>query len=127
LVSTARDYDRFLRMLQNDGTLGGVRILSRATARLAKSNLMPPGVFLVGSGPIPPNEQFGFGAGGFVTLSDRDGFGRGKGTFGWDGAAGSRAWVDPVRNIRATMMINVLASGEIGNDFDKAIARDMAK
>ena len=126
LVSTARDYDRFLHMLQNGGTLGGKRIISESTARLAKSNLMPAGVFLVGAGPIPPGEQFGFGAGGFVTLSAVDGFGRGKGTYGWDGAAGSRAWVDPVRNVRATMMINMLVSGEIGNAFDKALARDMA-
>ncbi len=126
LVSTARDYDRFLHMLLNDGRLGRVRIFSATTARLAKSNLLPPGLFLAGSGPIPPGEQVGFGAGGFVTLKDVDGFGRGTGAYGWDGAAGMRAWVDPVRRIRATMMINVLGSVTLGHEFDKAVARDMA-
>lgn len=126
LVSTARDYDRFLHMLLNDGRLGNRRILSAATARLAKSNLMPPGVFMTGQGPVAPGEPVGFGAGGFVTLKDFDGFGRGKGTYGWDGAAGTRAWVDPVRHVRATMMINVLGSVGLGNEFDKAVARDIA-
>ena len=127
LVSTARDYDRFLHMLLNDGRLGRVRILSAATARLAKSDLLPNGLAMSGFGPVPPGETVGFGAGGFVTLRDVDGFGRGKGTYGWDGAAGSRAWVDPVRRVRAVMMINVLGQGAVGADFDKAIARDLKK
>ncbi|VWX46767.1 serine hydrolase [Novosphingobium sp. 9U] len=127
LVSTARDYDRFLRMLLNDGRLGSKRILSINTARLAKSNLMPAGVFMNGPGPVAPGEPAGFGAGGFVVLKDVDGFGRGKGAYGWDGAAGTRAWVDPVRHVRATMMINMLGSIGLGNDFDKALARDLAK
>ncbi|MES2988760.1 MAG: serine hydrolase domain-containing protein, partial [Pseudomonadota bacterium] len=126
LVSTARDYDRFLHMLLNDGRLGNKRILSTATARLAKSNLMPDGVFLTNFGPVAPGEPVGFGAGGFVTLKDIDGLGRGKGSFGWDGAAGTRAWIDPVRRVRATMMINVFASSQLGNEFSKALARDMA-
>ncbi|WP_338061681.1 serine hydrolase domain-containing protein [Sphingomonas panacisoli] len=125
LVSTARDYDRFLHMLLNDGRLGSKRILSEATARLAKSNLMPRGVLMNAPGPIAPGKPVGFGAGGLVTLEDVDAFGRGKGTYGWDGAAGTRAWVDPVRHIRAVMMINLLGAGTLGTDFDKAVAKDM--
>ena len=37
----------------------------------------------------------GFGAGGSVYLADVPG-GAGKGTYGWGGAAGTIAWVDPV-------------------------------
>lgn len=125
LVSSARDYDRFLHMVQNGGMLDGARILSPATARLGRSNLLPNGVFLSGSGPIPANERFGFGAGGFVALDRSDGFGRGKGTFGWDGAAGSRGWTDPVRNIRVTMMINVFGSGGLGSELDQAVTQDI--
>lgn len=125
LVSTARDYDRFLLMLQNSGTIDGERILGTDTVRLTMSNLMPAGVFLSGSGPIPTGERFGFGAGGFVTLQDSDGFGRGRGTYGWDGAAGSRAWIDPARGVRATMMINMLNSVDLGNEFDRALASDI--
>jgi CubicO group peptidase (beta-lactamase class C family) len=122
LVSSARDYDRFLHLLENGGTLDGVRILSARTAALARSNLLPPDLALSGSGPIPAGERFGFGAGGFVTLDAKDGFGRSRGTFGWDGAAGSRGWTDPVRRLRVTMMINVFGSSALGNDLDKIIA-----
>lgn len=126
LVSTARDYDRFLHMLQNDGRLGSRRILSAATARLAKSNLMPPGVTMTGQGPVAPGEAVGFGAGGYSTLRDVDGFGRAKGTYGWDGAAGTRAWVDTKSGVRAVMMINLIGAGPIGADFDRAVMKDVS-
>lgn len=125
LVSTARDYDRFLHMLRNDGTLDGKRILSPATARLAMSNLLPSNLALSGFGPIPAGEKFGFGAGGFVVLDKKDGLSRGRGTFGWDGAAGTRAWTDPVRRLRVTMMINVFGSGTLGDELDTAITQDI--
>jgi len=124
LVSSARDYDRFLHMLLNDGALDGARILRAETVRLARSNLLPPSVFLSGSGPIPADEKFGFGAGGFVNLEEIDQFGRGKGTFGWDGAAGTRAWIDPVRHLRVTMMINVFGASALGNKLDQTIANE---
>ena len=124
LVSTARDYDRFLHMLQNDGTLDGVRIMRSETARLARSNLLPPGISVKGLGPLPPNDEAGFGAGGFSTTLEVDSVGRRRGTFGWDGAAGTRAWVDGAGGVRATMMINTFSS--IGGDFDKAVAADVA-
>lgn len=126
LVSSARDYDRFLHMLAGEGKLGGVRILSAKTARLAMSNLMPPGVILKDVGPLAPGEEAGFGAGGFVTTRAFDGLGRGRGTYGWDGAAGSRGWTDPTRRVRATMMINAMGAPNVGSDFDKALASDLA-
>jgi CubicO group peptidase (beta-lactamase class C family) len=125
LVSTAGDYDRFLHMLLDDGQLDGVRILSPETARLARSNLFPAGVSLKGFGPISTGDQAGFGAGGYVTLSKVDGYGRGQGTYGWDGAAGTRAWVDPVRRVRAVMMINTFSPNDLGPRFDKAVAADL--
>jgi CubicO group peptidase (beta-lactamase class C family) len=44
LVMSARDYDRFLHMLQNGGELDGARMIKPETARLAMSDLLPPGV-----------------------------------------------------------------------------------
>lgn len=126
LVSTARDYDRFLQMLAGDGTAGGVRILSPQTARLAKSNLLPPNVQLLNFGPIPRDEPAGMGAGGFVTTAKVDSYGRHRGTFGWDGAAGTRAWTDPVSGVRATMMINGASIPNVGEEFDKAVMADIA-
>jgi CubicO group peptidase (beta-lactamase class C family) len=125
LVSSARDYDRFLHMLQNGGTLNGKRILSRRTATLAMSNLLPPDVNYSNFGPIPRNEPTGFGAGGFVTILETDAFGRKRGTFGWDGAAGTRAWVNAREKVRVTMMINVLGGLDLLDPFEKAVATDL--
>jgi CubicO group peptidase (beta-lactamase class C family) len=122
LVSTARDYDRFLHMLQNGGTLDGKRILSRKAAALAMSDLLPAGVRYSDWGPIPPGEATGFGAGGFVTLVETDGFGRKRGTFGWDGALGTRAWVNPNEKIRINMMINGGAGLDLKDAFEAAVA-----
>lgn len=43
LVMSARDYDRFLHMLQDGGTLDGKRVMKPETVALAMSNLLPPG------------------------------------------------------------------------------------
>ena len=91
LVSSARDYDRFLHMLANRGTLDGVRVMKPETADLAMSNLLPPGVFFggIGGGTGGTNERarMGYGAGGSVYLDDSPN-GPSKGTYGWGGAAG---------------------------------------
>jgi len=94
LVSSARDYDRFLAMLMGEGAVDGVRIMRPETAKLAMSNLLPPGAKV--SGPVA---GAGFGAGGRVTLTTSGG--QGAGTFGWSGAAATIGFVDRVRGIRA--------------------------
>jgi CubicO group peptidase (beta-lactamase class C family) len=86
LVSSARDYDRFLAMLLGEGETGGVRVMKRETARLAMSNLIADsvdrkGTFIDGQG---------FGAGGRVSLPSSPG---GEGIFGWAGAAGTIGFV----------------------------------
>ena len=105
LVSSARDYDRFLAMLANRGTLDGVTILSPDNAALSMSNLLPAGV------DMPVWEQMGlptgagFGAGGSVQLS-----GPGKGSFGWFGVAGSIGRANPITRRRASGFINVFGN-----------------
>lgn len=108
LVMSARDYDRFLHMLANGGTLDGVRVMKADTVRLAMSNLMPAGVAFEGLGGGTGGDMagaMGFGAGGSVYLRDVPG-GPSKGTYGWGGAAGTVAFVDPVRKLRGTVMVN---------------------
>lgn len=100
LVCSARDYDRFLHMLQNGGELDGARIMSAETVALATSNLLPAGVktegtFIAGAGN---------GAGGRV------GVGKFEGTFGWGGAAGTVAFVDTKRKLRAVCMAQYVPS-----------------
>lgn len=86
LVSSARDYDRFLAMLLGEGETGGVRVMKRETARLAMSNLIADSVDRKGTFI----EGEGFGAGGRVSLPTSPG---GEGIFGWAGAAGTIGFV----------------------------------
>lgn len=107
LVMSARDYDRFLHMLQNYGELDGARVMKPETARLGMSNLMPAGVFFTGvaasTGGTP--QPMGFGAGGSVAIDDMPN-GPAKGSYGWGGAAGTVAFVDPAHKTRGTVMVN---------------------
>ncbi|WP_375403585.1 serine hydrolase domain-containing protein [uncultured Sphingomonas sp.] len=130
LVSSARDYDRFLHMLQNGGELDGARVMKPATARLAMSNLLPTGVTFQGIGGGTGGTQgagtpMGYGAGGSVYLADRPG-GPSKGTYGWGGAAGTIAYIDPVKRVRGTIMVNYFPAERwpLRQDVPTALARD---
>jgi CubicO group peptidase (beta-lactamase class C family) len=69
----------------------------------------------------------GFGAGGSVTLADVPG-GPAKGTYGWGGAAGTIAWVDPVNRVRATIMVNYLPGSRwpLRSEMTRSIYADLA-
>ena len=130
LVMSARDYDRFLLMLLNEGQVDGVRVMRPETVRLAMSNLLPAGVVYGGAdagtgGDTTP--AMGYAAGGSVYLRDVPG-GASKGTYGWGGAAGTIAWVDPVRRIRGTVMVNYFPSDKwpVRDDVVKALYADHA-
>lgn len=117
LVCSAKDYDRFLHMLQNGGELDGVRVMSPATAALAMSDLLPAGIktegtFVAGAGN---------GAGGRV------GKGAFEGTFGWGGAAGTVAFVDTKRKLRAVCMAQYVPSNvyPFHEEFAKWVMKDM--
>ena len=104
LVSSARDYDRFLTMLLGEGALCDVRVMETETARLAMSDLLPPDVDKTGM-----YYESGFGAGGRVTI-EPGATGEGVGTFGWGGAAGTVAWVDRANNLRTSGYVQNLPS-----------------
>ncbi|MFS0773479.1 serine hydrolase domain-containing protein [Sphingomonas sp. 1P08PE] len=130
LVMSARDYDRFLHMLADGGSLDGARVMKPETVRLAMSNLLPAGVTFGGIGggtggtnaPVP----MGFGAGGSVYLADGPGGFPAKGTYGWGGAAGTIAFVDPVRKVRGTVMVNYFPSDKypLREEMGRALVRD---
>jgi CubicO group peptidase (beta-lactamase class C family) len=132
LVMSARDYDRFLHMLQDEGTLDGVRVMKAETVRLAMSNLLPPGVTFNGIGSGTGGTQgagMGFGAGGSVLLADTPGGGPGRGTYGWGGAAGTIAWVDPAKRARGVVMVNYMPPEQwpLRAETAAALARDVAR
>ncbi len=131
LVMSAHDYDRFLHMLQNYGELDGKRIMKVETAKLAMSDLLPPGVsfeMVAATTGGTAGPRMGFGAGGSVVLEDKENS-MGAGTYGWGGAAGTAAWVNPGRKIRGTIMVNYFPANKwpIRDDTVKALIADMAK
>jgi CubicO group peptidase (beta-lactamase class C family) len=128
LVSSASDYDRFLQMLVNGGSVGGVRVLKPATVKLALSNLLPAGVHIVGNVTPAPVAAQGFGAGGELFLKDVPG-GVHAGTYGWFGAAGSFAFIDPVKRLRVTVMVNYFPDNKwpLYADMVHALYRDHSR
>ncbi len=123
LVSSARDYARFLAMLAGGGKLENTRIMKSATADLAMSNLMPASAAGNALG-IPVSS---FGAGGIVAPADVPG-GVGKGTYGWAGAAGTQAWVDRVRGVHVTFMVQKMWGpvDEYRKPLEAAVYADLA-
>ncbi|RYY45162.1 MAG: class A beta-lactamase-related serine hydrolase [Sphingomonadales bacterium] len=127
LVMSARDYDRFLHMLANQGTLDGARILKPETVKLAMSNLLPAGADTSQlNSDRAGGTTLGFGAGGSVYLSDVAN-GPSKGTYGWGGAAGTIGWVDPVRKLRVTVMVNLFGDLKLREDTTKAVFEDIGR
>jgi CubicO group peptidase (beta-lactamase class C family) len=90
LLSTARDYARFLQMMLNGGSLGDARILSPASVALMTANHIGD---LLGPGS-------GFGL-GFQVRLDLGAAGEpgSEGDYGWGGAYHTTYWVDPVERL----------------------------
>jgi CubicO group peptidase (beta-lactamase class C family) len=109
LLSTARDYARFLEMIRNGGALDGVRILSPRTVELMTTNQV---------GTLHSSTGLGFGL-GFET-TDRYGANGldSAGAFGWGGAYGSVYRVDPKSHLVLVLMIQMLPNAsDIGTRF----------
>jgi CubicO group peptidase (beta-lactamase class C family) len=99
LLSTARDYARFLEAMRRGGTLDGVRILSPLSVKLMSTNQV---------GTLHSTNGLGFGL-GFETV---DRFGANgmsqEGAFGWGGAYGSVYRVDPEARLTMALMIQLI-------------------
>ena len=108
LVSTAGDYFRFAEMLAHNGELDGKRIISPASVRLMSSNHLPPslltGEYRIGYQVMRPG--FGYGYNCAVVFDPPEAnLPEGKGTFFWDGAAGTWFWIDPTNDVVFVGMI----------------------
>jgi CubicO group peptidase (beta-lactamase class C family) len=100
LLSTARDYARFLQMLLNGGELDGVRILSPKTVALMTSNQI--GTL------FSPNGGLGFGLGFQTTEHAGASNLMSVGSYGWGGAYGTTYTVDPVERLVLVLMVQML-------------------
>ena len=115
LVSTAADYMRFCNMLANGGELEGARILSPMTVRLMASNHLPGGKDLTELSRSLFSESTNAGVGfglGFAVVFDppKTLIPCSKGEFYWGGAASTAFWVDPVEQVTAVFMTQLLPS-----------------
>ena len=99
LVSTARDYGRFLEMIRNGGELDGVRILSPRTVALMRTNQV---------GTLHSANGLGFGL-GFETTDRYGANGMDDvGSYGWGGAYGTLYRIDPHERLVIMLMIQLL-------------------
>jgi CubicO group peptidase (beta-lactamase class C family) len=102
LYSTAADYLRFAQMLLNGGELNGVRILSPSSVELMRSNHLPErlmtGKYGIGWYRMQPGLGFGYD---FAVFEDpiKIGSTAGKGSYLWDGVAGTWFWIDPTNDL----------------------------
>lgn len=115
MVGTIDDYHRFAKMLLNKGELDGTRLLGRKTVDYMAANHLPGGRDLAAMGqPVfseTPYEGIGFGLGFSVVVSPTaanvlDSVGE----FAWGGAASTYFWVDPVEEVIAVFLTQLLPS-----------------
>jgi CubicO group peptidase (beta-lactamase class C family) len=109
LLSTARDYARFLEMMRRGGELDGVRLLAPRTVALMTTNQV---------GTLHSANGLGFGL-GFETT---DRFGANgldsQGAFGWAGAYATTYRVDPEARLVLVFMVQMLPNTtDIGRKF----------
>jgi CubicO group peptidase (beta-lactamase class C family) len=113
MVSTAEDYYRFAQMLANGGELDGKRILAPATVKLMTSNHVPSelltGQYGIGRQVMRPGLGYGYNCAVVFDPLEAN-LPEGKGTFYWDGAAGTWFWVDPTNDVVFIGMIQRMLS-----------------
>jgi CubicO group peptidase (beta-lactamase class C family) len=99
LVSTAKDYARFLEMIRRDGEIDGKRLLSPRSVALMRTNQV---------GSLHSADGLGFGY-GFQTTERYGANGmETPGSFGWGGAYGSNYRIDPQERLVTVFMIQML-------------------
>jgi CubicO group peptidase (beta-lactamase class C family) len=116
LTSTASDYIRFTRALLNGGALDGSRILSPATVTLMEQNHIGDiGVPAQRTALPQRSEDFSFIAAGrdkwglaFLITTDAVPGKRSAGSLSWGGINNTYYWLDPVRGITGTIMMQFL-------------------
>ncbi|HEX8059766.1 MAG TPA: serine hydrolase domain-containing protein [Cyclobacteriaceae bacterium] len=123
LTSTVDDYQRFARMLVNEGTFDGATILKPETVKLMATNQLADSV--TKRMWLPSKGQVGFGIDFAVRMrppadeTEKNGV---VGEFFWDGAASTLFWIDPVNDLTAVMFVQIFPfSNELHKVFRDAV------
>jgi CubicO group peptidase (beta-lactamase class C family) len=119
LISTARDYLHFCRMILNGGTLNGARIVKAETvAEMGRNQVAMPAGRLKTNLPgfssdidFFPGMDCGWGL-GFLINPEPGPDGRAAGTLAWSGIANSYYWIDPENDLAAVLLMQHLPFGE---------------
>jgi len=134
LISTPRDYGRFLRMLLGRGALAGARVLQPATVEeMAKSHtgdLEGVGVLTTAdptmsdSGDMSFGHAAGFGLGFLVTL-ETSRTGRTAGSLSWGGLYNTYYWLDLERDVAGAIYTQLLpfldrTTLDLAREFERA-------
>jgi CubicO group peptidase (beta-lactamase class C family) len=109
LVSTARDYARFLEMLRRGGELDGVRLLAPKTVELMTVSHGRDLPHAVGD----DGTDFGLGFSVVIDLGATQNEGS-AGAYGWGGIYGTSFWVDPKERIVGVLMAQRFPSSGLG-------------
>jgi CubicO group peptidase (beta-lactamase class C family) len=109
LLSTARDYGRFLQALLDGGELDGVRLLSPKTIELMTVNHVGPRL----AEAWDDRHGMGFGL-GFDVVVDLGAYARhgSPGAWGWGGAYHTTYWADPKEKLVALLMTQLRPAGD---------------
>jgi CubicO group peptidase (beta-lactamase class C family) len=109
LLSTARDYARFLQMLLNGGELNGRQLLSPKTVALMTTDHIGN---VSDRGFMQPGMGFGLG---FQVRLDVGAVGApgSVGDYGWGGAYHSTYWVDPVEDLVVVYFTQVIPAANL--------------
>lgn len=139
LYSTVRDYNRFLRMLLNGGTLEDAKILSAQSVAMMGQNQIgeifirtQPDALHVSTKPFPigaGKDKFGLG---FQIQSADTALAqfRSPGSLSWAGIYNTHFWIDPKREIAAIVLMQVLPFYDGGaikvlRDIEEVIYRNL--
>lgn len=122
LVGTGMDYLRFCQMLLNGGELDGERLLGPRTIAYMATNHLSEEIRAYKRIPAP-GPGYGFGLGVQVLL-DPVAAGRpgSVGEYGWSGAAYTHFWIDPLEDLIAIKMTQIMYRDQDGNEVAR---RDM--
>ncbi|MEU3722166.1 serine hydrolase domain-containing protein [Streptomyces sp. NPDC031705] len=113
LVSTVDDYHAYFRMLLDQGTHGGERILSRPAVQLMTTNRLTPEQESARSALARGAVHVSFGQGqqggwglGMAVRTYRGDYAP-VGQFGWDGGTGTSAYADPQNRLTGILLMQV--------------------
>ncbi len=112
LQSTAADYLRFCQMMLNEGELNGNRLLGRKTVELIRMNHIAEDwqpLWRTGSG-------FGLGFAVITNVADTHSLGS-VGTYSWGGLASTTFWIDPVEDLVAIFMTQLIGDSPFHPQF----------